>query len=95
MCNVRIVCKDKLDTDSEPPRLSHTKENDTGRESSDNSRVTCFLHDCINHGDRKTSKNCGQCTHADIWYMVVGVAVPDVLERKTTVKPNEPAGERE
>lgn len=57
-----------------------TEEDYTRGERGDNRRMTRLFHDCIYYRNCETAKNGGECPHADVGYMVVSVAVTDVLE---------------
>ena len=54
--------------------------------------MTSLLHNCIDERHSKTSKDCGKGPHANIWHMVLRIAVPNCLESEFSIKSNEPAG---
>ncbi len=52
-----------------------------------------LLHDSVDDRNSETAEDGGQGAHANVWDMVVGVAVANVLELKVAVKAHEPARE--
>lgn len=69
----------------------HTEQNQDGRERSDDCGVTTLFHNSVNNGDRETSEDRRESTHADIGHVVESIVVANVFESKFTVKAHKPA----
>src|SRR6266446_7614812 len=91
MCALSLTMY-KRDGQNEP-RRRHTKEEDRSRESGDDSRIPTLLHDSINNRDRQTAKDRRECAHADIWNVVRGVAIANVVEVEVSIEAYKPASQ--
>lgn len=73
----------------------HTKQENRGREGRNNSRIPTLLHDRINNRDSETAKDRRKRAHADIWNMVRGVAIANIVEVEMSIEAYEPASQAE
>jgi len=76
-------------------RREHTKQDDRGREGRNNSRIPALLHDRINNRDGETAKDRRKRAHANIWNVVRGVAIANVVEVEMSIEAHEPASQTE
>ena len=69
----------------------HTKKNKRSRERSDDSRVSALLHDSVDEGNGKTTKDSRKRAHPHKRDVMVGVAIANIVEMEFPIEANKPA----